>query len=110
MDYKTVFADDKKGHIICNVPYLEIYIPMSYFDKGGKIAVDNGDTINSIACLPIGLFENGKLKEIRTLKLGERMNFFVYDSDIVNMSLPVLEDALWFVLTKTLLDTAALRI
>lgn len=88
MDYKTVFADDKKGHIICNVPYLEIYIPMSYFDKGGKIAVDNGDTINSIACLPIGLFENGKRTEIRTLKLGERMNFFVYDSDVVNMSLP----------------------
>ena len=88
MDYKTVFADDKKGHIICNVPYLEIYIPMAFFDKSGKIAADNGDTITSIACLPIGLFENGKLKEIRTIKLGERMNFFVYDSEVVNMALP----------------------
>ncbi len=88
MDYKTVFANDKKGHIICNVPYLEIYIPMAFFDKSGKIAVDNGDTITSIACLPIGLFENGKLKEIRTIKLGERMNFFVYDSEVVNMALP----------------------
>lgn len=88
MDYSKVFIDNADGRIEVNVPYLEVYIPQSYFAKTSKFAQDNGDTIRVIACLTVGLFENGKFKEYKTIKLGETIDFFVYDSEIRNMKLP----------------------
>lgn len=91
VDLQKVFADDGKGHIIVNIPYLEVYIPMSRFDKSGKYAEDNGDTIRAVACLPIGIFENDKFVEYRTIKLGEIMDFYVGDSETETKQLPGME-------------------
>lgn len=88
IDITKVFVDNGKGYIAVNVPYIEIYIPMSFFGKTGALATDNGDTITTIGSLPVGIFENGKFKEYRTLQLGEMINLFVYDSDTRQMQLP----------------------
>lgn len=89
MDYTKVFIDNERtGSIEVNVPYLEVYIPMSYFDRTSKFAQDNGDTIRVISCLCVGLYENGKFKEYKTINLGETMDFHVYDSEVRTMLLP----------------------
>ena len=92
VDIKKIFTS-ADGKIVVNVPYLEIYIPMSYFDKSGNLAQDNGETIRCIACLPIGIFENDKFVEYRTLKLSETMDLYVYDSDVENKQLPGMPSA-----------------
>lgn len=88
MDIKKIFIDNGEGKIAVNIPYLEVYIPMSFFDTAGKFATDNGETIRVIACLPIGIYENGAFKEFRTLKLAECMDLYVYDSEIKQMLIP----------------------
>lgn len=88
MDLTKVFIA-KDGNIVVNVPYLELYIPMAYFNKSGHLAEDNGETIRCVAALPVGLFDdNGKFLEYRTLKVSETKDIYVYDSDVEMRRIP----------------------
>ena len=77
----SVFRSDG-NFIYLDVPYCEFYIPMYYFDSSGKIAEDLGDTINVLGIFNVGIFDNGKLKELKTMNLPSKITINVYDSEV----------------------------
>lgn len=77
----SIFRSDG-NFIYLNAPYCEFYIPMYYFDTSRRFAEDLSDKINVLGLFNVGIFENGKLKEMKTLNLPTRINIFVYDSEL----------------------------
>ena len=57
----------KNGKIYCNY-YIEIYIPMEYFDNG--IAVNRGGSIESFGIVYIRAFPEGKEGDIKPKIIG----------------------------------------
>lgn len=68
--------------IYLNEPYCEFYIPMYYFDTTKRFAEDLSDKIHVLGLFNVGIFNNGKLKELRTLNLPTMIDIFVYDSEL----------------------------
>ena len=77
----SVFRSDG-NHIYLNIPYCEFYIPMYYFDSSRRYAQDLSDKIKVLGFFNVGIFENGKLKELRTLNLPTNIVINVYDSEM----------------------------
>ena len=67
----------KNGKIYCNY-YIEIYIPMEYFDNG--IAVNRGGSIESFGIVYIRAFPEGKEGDIKLFNLPIITNFNAYES------------------------------
>lgn len=82
----SVFRSDG-NHIYLNIPYCEFYIPMYYFDTTKRFAEDLSDKINVLGFFNVGIFENGKLKEMKTLNLPTMITINVYDSEIREVEL-----------------------
>ena len=67
----SVFRSD--GVYIClDIPYCEFYIPMTYFEETNDFAEDLNDTIKVLGIFMVGIFDNGKLKEMKTMNLPTR--------------------------------------
>lgn len=69
-----LYADG--GRIFCN-DYMEIYIPMSYFEN--KIAINKGSSIDSFGVVYTRAYPNGEEGEIRLMNLPVVVNFMVYE-------------------------------
>ena len=82
----SVFRSDG-NFIYLDIPYCEFYIPMYYFDTTKRFAEDLSDKIDVLGFFNVGIFENGKLKELRTLNLPTRIIIFVYDSELREVEL-----------------------
>lgn len=76
-----VFRSDGEN-IYIDIPYCEFYIPMYYFDTTAGFAEDLNETINVLGLFNVGIFENGKLKELKTLNLPTMISIHVYDSEL----------------------------
>lgn len=81
-----VFRSDG-DYIYLDCQYCEFYIPMYYFDSTQKLATDKGDIINVFGIINVGIFENNKLKELKTLKLPTLIDIYHYDSDVREVEL-----------------------
>lgn len=79
----SIFRSDD-DFIYLNVPYCEFYIPMYYFDSAAssRFAEDFNDKIDVLGIFNVGIFENGKFKEMKTMNLPTMISIFVYDSEI----------------------------
>lgn len=77
----SVFRSDG-NFIYLNIPYCEFYIPMYYFNTSGNFAEDLSDKINVLGFFNVGIFENGKFKEMKTLNLPTMITIYVYDSEL----------------------------
>ena len=94
------------GKIHCS-EYMEIYIPMEYFNN--KIATNKGSSIETLGLVYIRAFNNGNAGPIQFLNLPTVVNLMVYDfkqesinvngSTIDVMTLQYLKDA--YVLHQT---------
>lgn len=78
---KSIFRSEG-DYIYLDASYCEFYIPMSYFDSSRNFAEDFNDTIKVLGIFNVGIFENGKFKELRTLNLPTTITINVYDSEI----------------------------
>lgn len=67
----------KDGKIFCN-EYMELYIPMLYFNKG--IAINKGASVETFGILYTKAFPNGTEGEMKLFNLPVVTNFMVYDS------------------------------
>lgn len=76
-----VFKSDG-SFIYLEASYCEFYIPMYYFDTTRRFAEDMSDHIDVLGLFNVGIFENGKLKEMKTLNLPTMISIFVYDSEL----------------------------
>lgn len=81
----SIFRSDSR-YIYLEIPYCEFYIPEYYFDS--KWAERRQDSIYSMGIFTVGIFEDGKLKELKTLNLPSQMNFYIYESETRNVDLP----------------------
>lgn len=81
------FKSDGK-FIYLEADSCEFYIPKYYFDVSGRFAEDLGDIIKVLGVFDVGIFENGKLKEMKVLNLPTWIDLFVVDSDDRDVSLP----------------------
>ena len=64
------------GKIHCN-EYIEIYIPMEYFNN--KIAVNKGSAIETLGLVYIRSYKNGTAGPIQFLNIPTVINLMVYD-------------------------------
>lgn len=81
-----VFRSDNVN-IYLDIPYCEFYIPMYYFDSSKHFAEDLNDHIYVLGIFNVGIFDNGKLKELKTLNLPTMITINVYDSEIRDVTL-----------------------
>lgn len=70
----TLYAKD--GKIYCN-EYMEIYIPMSYFDE--KIAINKGSSIETIGMLYARSYPDGNKGPIKFFNAPVVINLMVYE-------------------------------
>lgn len=75
------------GYIVLAVPYCEFYIPMIYFDETKQFATDYSSYIKTLGLFNVGIFANGKFKEMKTLNLPTIIDINVYDSEIREVTL-----------------------
>ena len=73
--------------IYLDAPYIEFYIPMYFFDESGKFGEDLSSTVKVLGIFNVGIFENGKLKELRTLNIPTMITLNVYDSEVREVTL-----------------------
>lgn len=66
----------------------EFYIPKYYFDSSNKFAVKLSNSIRALGVFDVGIFENGKLKEMKVLNLPTWIDFFISDTEDRNVALP----------------------
>lgn len=66
----------ENGKIHCN-DYIEIYIPMEYFNN--KVAINKGSSIETLGLVYIRSFQNGNEGPIQLLNLPTEINLMVYD-------------------------------
>lgn len=84
MDATKIFHGDD-DYIYLTIPYCEFYIPVFYFDRG--FALDNVDRLTVFGIFNIGVFENGKLLEMRIMNIPSTIDMFVYDTEIRDIKL-----------------------
>ena len=81
MDFLSIFKLDKDNNVLLDADYCEFYIPKSYFDSSKKFAEDYSDEIRVFGIFNVGIFEKGKLVEIKNLNNPNMMKVFVYESE-----------------------------
>lgn len=64
------------GKIFCN-DYMEIYIPMSYFEN--RIAINKGSSIDSFGVVYARAYPNGEEENIKLINIPVVVNFMVYE-------------------------------
>lgn len=69
----------KGGKIYCN-EYLEIYVPMSYFDAGNTIAFNRGASIETFGLVYARAFPNGQPGPFQFLNVPVTIHFMVYET------------------------------
>lgn len=81
-----VFKSDG-NYIYLDTQYIEFYIPMYYFDTSKRFAKDFNDKIDVLGVFNVGIFENNKLKGLKTFNLPTFVTLFVYDSEIKDIKM-----------------------
>ena len=76
-----MFKLDKDNNVLLDADYCEFYIPKYYFESTKKFAQDYTDTIQCIGIFNVGIFQNGKLVDIKNLNNPNMMKLFVYESE-----------------------------
>jgi hypothetical protein len=74
----VLYAKDGKIYNNC---YMEIYIPLDYFDVAGgyKFAVNKGSAIETIGLVYTRAYENGVEGPIKLLNIPAILNIMIYD-------------------------------
>lgn len=67
----------EKGKIYCN-DYMEIYIPMQYFNDGN--AINNGTSIETFGILYTKAFPNGSENELKLWNIPTAIHLMIYGS------------------------------
>lgn len=68
----------KEGKIYCS-EYMEIYVPMSYFE-GSPVAFNEGASIRTIGLVYVRSFKNGTPGDIKLFNLPVTVQFMVYET------------------------------
>lgn len=73
---KELYAKD--GKIFCS-DYMEIYIPLSYFDKASPIAVNNGSSIDTFGVLYTRQFPDGNEGPLKLFNIPTVISLMLYE-------------------------------
>lgn len=68
--------------------YMEVYIPIMFFDQTKRYAVDFSTYIETLGLVYCGLFSSGSLSEIKLMKHPYRITLYVYESETRAVTLP----------------------
>ena len=80
-DVSNIFRADE-DYVYLNVPYCEFYIPTEYFAMGKKFAEDFTEKIHVIGLFNVGIFEDGKLVDVRVFNVPVYLDINVYDYEV----------------------------
>jgi hypothetical protein len=86
------FKSDGK-YIYLEAEYAEFYIPNYYFDSTNKFAEDLGDIVKALGVFDVGIFEGGKVKEMKVLNLPTWIDLFVVNAEERDVNLPGEEES-----------------
>lgn len=75
-------------YIYAHTSSIEFYIPMSYFDDKSKFAENKKDTINVLGVFDVGIFDNGKLIDMKVLNLPTWIEIFANNTEERDVKLP----------------------
>lgn len=82
-----IFRSDG-NYIYLEASSVEFYIPKYYFDKAFRFAEYQRDGIKVLGVFDIGIFDNGKLKEMRVLNIPSNIDIYTYDTSEEDKVLP----------------------
>ena len=80
-DVSNIFRADE-DYVYLNVPYCEFYIPTEYFAMGKKFAEDFTEKIHVIGLFNVGIFEDGKLVDVRVFNVPVYLDINVYEFEV----------------------------
>lgn len=83
----SYFKSDK-NYIYLDAQSMEFYIPKFYFDDTNKFASFTTNGIRALGIFDVGIFENGKLIDMKTLNLPTWIDLYVSEFDELNVKLP----------------------
>lgn len=69
-------------------PYAEFYIPYEFFKNTSKFAEDCGDTIKAIGLFDVGIFNNGKLSQMKIFNVPTWIDLYSYNNEVRDILLP----------------------
>lgn len=75
-------------HIFVDDEYMELYIPLYFFDQNRRYAVDFSTTIETLGLISCGLFKKGELTSIELFKHPYNITLYVYDSELRTVNIP----------------------
>lgn len=75
-------------HIYVDDDYMELYIPLYFFDQNRRYAVDFSTTIETLGLIHCGLFRNGQMFDIRLFKHPYFITLYVYDAELRTIDIP----------------------
>lgn len=84
----SIFKSDG-NNITLNTDYCEFYLPVDYFADNSKFGNDYRDYINVIGVFNIGIFENGKFKEIKVFNVPTFIDLQVYDYEMRDVDMGI---------------------
>ena len=67
-------------NVVLTSDYFEIYVPTSYFTDL-NLAEDLGNMVNLFGLVPVGIFDNGKLKQYATLNIPSWHKYNVFEAE-----------------------------
>lgn len=75
-------------HVFVDDDYMELYIPLYFFDQNRRYAVDFSTTIETLGLIHCGLFKKGHLEDIKLFKHPYNITLYVSDSEIRTIDIP----------------------
>lgn len=82
----------EKENIVLDTDYCEFYIPQSFFDSTKGFAEDFTEYVNVLGIFRVGIFEKGKLVDIKTMNNPNIMKVYEYETEWRDMNLTGLRE------------------
>lgn len=77
----------EKDNIVLDADYCEFYIPQSFFDSTKGFAEDFTEYVNVLGVFRVGIFEKGKLVQIKTMNNPNIMKVYEYETEWRTMNI-----------------------
>lgn len=81
------FREDER-YIYLLDDYMEFYIPSEFFSATKRYAEECNGYINTFGLINVGIFQQGKLQEIKLMNNPYTVKIYVYDSEDRMVNLP----------------------
>lgn len=74
--------------IFLDCDYIEFYIPEYYFAESCGYAVDYGAVVETFGIFGVGIFNKGKMTDLKRIQIPMKIELQSYDMDVLDVNFP----------------------